>query len=83
MAGIDQFRIRPEYGPESPEPVISGDLGIVATKSAETLHGRSLLDSTGLCESWDRSVLYPTQIRARITGTTDKQRSRCWRNQKR
>ncbi len=38
-AGIDQFRIRPEYKPESPEPLITGDLGIVATKNAETLHG--------------------------------------------
>ncbi len=81
-AGIDQFRIRPEYEPELSEPLISADLGIVATKSAETLHGGSLLESLGLCKSWDRSVLYQTRIRARIAGTTDKRRSRCIRSQK-
>ncbi len=38
-AGMDQFRIRPKHEPESPEPLKSSDLGVVATKSAETLHG--------------------------------------------
>ncbi len=38
-AGIDQFHIRPKYEPKSPESLISGDLSIAATKSAETLHG--------------------------------------------
>ncbi len=40
---IEQFRIRPEYKPESPEPQISGDLGIAATKSHESLHGGSFV----------------------------------------
>ncbi len=40
-AGIDKFRIRCEYEPESPELLIKGDLGIVGTKSAEILHGAS------------------------------------------
>ncbi len=79
-AGIDQFRIRPEYEPESLESLIAGDLGIVATKSAETLQRGSLLESLGLCKSWDRSVSYATRIRTRIAGTTDKRRYRYYRN---
>ncbi len=54
--GIDQFRIRPEYGPESLEPVITGDLCIVTTISAETLQGGSSLAFLGLRKSWDRTV---------------------------
>ncbi len=36
-ARIDLFRISPEYEPESPEPLISGDLATATTKSTCSL----------------------------------------------
>ncbi len=75
--------ISDEYKPKSPEPLISGDLGNVAVKSAEILQRGSPLGCLGLCKSWNRSVSYPTEIRARIAGTTDKRRPWCCRNQRR
>ncbi len=62
-------------------PLISGDLGIVA--SAETLHGVSLLGFLGLCISWDRLVSYHTWIRAWNARITDNRRSQYCHNQKR
>ncbi len=46
--GIDLFRVQTEYEPESPEPLISSDLGIAATRNAEILHDDSLLGSLGV-----------------------------------
>ncbi len=61
-AGLDQFRMRLKYEPESLEPLINGDLGVATTKTDETLHGDSSFGSLGLHESWARSVSYPSRI---------------------
>ncbi len=63
-AGIDQFCVRPEYEPKSPEPLISGDLDIAANRNADILHGDSLLGSLQLHKNIARSVSYLTRIRA-------------------
>ncbi len=52
-AGRVQCRIRLEYEHESPEPLITSDLCIVATKNDEILHDDLLLWSLGICKSWD------------------------------
>ncbi len=75
-AGIGQFRIRPEYEHESSESLIGGDLGIVATKSAEALQDGSSLAFLGLCKSWDRSVSCSAERRAGNEGSSGRWRSR-------
>ncbi len=82
-AGIDQFRIRPEYVPESPEPLISGDLGSAIIKRAEILHDDSLLPYLGLRKSWAQSVLCPARIwKPKCLIITDKRLSPYIRPQK-
>ncbi len=59
-----QFRIQLEYNTESPESLISDDLGIGAIKNAEILHDGLLIWSLGLRRNRVRSVSYQTRIRA-------------------
>ncbi len=71
-AGLDEFRTQLEYEPESPEPLINGDLSIAATKSAEIFHGGSLLVSLGLCKNWDQFLIQieykPEKLESLING---------------
>ncbi len=59
-----QFRIQLEYNTESPESLISDDLGLGTIKNAEILHDGSLIWSLGIRRNRVRSVSYQTRIRA-------------------